>query len=167
MTKDEFLDKHYEMSVQAGMNQRYHQRYSTFFRRLDTAVKIVTAAAAVIGAILGAASMSETASELVVWSGFIVSVVTTISAVALNVVPFGNHERDHRDFFRQWTDIREDLDALLFDCGDTPSDHVVRELKKLDGKIHRICGQEPKPDDKLIDECFRAEIRSREPAKAA
>jgi hypothetical protein len=167
MTRDEFLDKQYELSVQAGMNQRYHQKYTRFWRRLDTAIKIITAAAAVVSAMLASATMVPNPDPRLMWGSLILAVVTTIAAVALNVLPFGGYEKDHRDLFRQWTDIREDLEALLFDCDGDPSPHNLCELKKLDAKAHRICGQEPSPNDKVIRLCFDAEQKSCQPAQAS
>jgi hypothetical protein len=126
-------------------------------------VKITTAAAAVVGVILSIATAGNSASPNLVWWSVALSIATTIAAVALNVLPFGNWEKEHRDLFRQWTDIREDLDALLFDCpaDGSPDVRTICDLKKLDAKIHRVCGQEPEGNRRFIAECYQSEVQSR------
>jgi hypothetical protein len=161
MTRDEFLDKQYHLSVQAGMNQRYHQKYATFWWRWDTIVRGSTAAAAVLGALISLASyMNQHSAGLSFWSAS-VSIVTAIIAVILNVVPIGSWEQSHRDLLRQWTDLREDIELLLYDCAGDPGAQILCDLKKLEAKMHRICGQEPAPDDTLLKTCYDAEERSR------
>jgi len=168
MNCDEFLDKQYEISVQAGMNQRYHQqRYATWWWRWDTSFKAATAALAVMGTMLSVAGLYR--ATLPEWNiaALVLSALSAIAAVILNVVPFGTWEQQHRDFLRQWTDLREDAEALLFECnGNQPNDFHIAELKKIDAKVHRLCGNEPSPDTKLLDKCYQSEKKSRQPAVA-
>ena len=57
MTRDEFLNKHYELSFHAGMNQRYHQSYATWWWHWDTWTKVTTAALAVTSAMLAVGAL--------------------------------------------------------------------------------------------------------------
>ena len=166
MTRDEFLDKQHSLSVQSGMNQRYHQIYSTWWWRWDTAAKITTAILAVSGAMLAVGATFETHPPLIDSVGVLVASAAALAAVILNVVPFGTWEQEHRDLLRQWTDLREDVECLLFECESEPAEHHVCELKKLDAKMHRICGEEPSPNNAVIQTCFNAETKSRQPAAA-
>ncbi len=167
MTREEFLDKQYELSFTAGMNQRYHQRYATWWWRWDTSAKIVTAILAVASAMLSVGAMfKEHPAELDLWALIVASLAAT-AAVILNVVPFGTWEQEHRDLLRQWTDLREDSESLLFECPNDPIEHHVGELKKLDSKLHRLCGDEPSPDVKLLDKCLKDEKKSRPQAADA
>lgn len=167
MTRDDFLDQQFKLSVQAGMNQRYHQAYATWWCIWDRLVKIVTAAAAVIGVMLSVATYGPQASVALSQAEIVLAIVTTIAAVALNVVPVGNWEQTHRDLFRQWTDLREDIDALLFDCEGEPDQHILCELRKLNAKIHRVCGQEPSPNTQKLKQFYNEEAASRLPTPAA
>ena len=90
-----------------------------------------------------------------------VASAAAVSALVLNVVPFGAWEKESRDFLRQWTDLREDVESLLFRCPGEPVEHHICELEKLDGKLHRLCGAEPSPNKDLLEECHRAEKQSR------
>lgn len=85
-----------------------------------------------------------------------------IGAVAINVVPFETWEQQHRDLFRQWTDLRGEVDALEFEACDPLSDSNLCEFKKLNAKMHRICGDEPHPNHRVLAACHRAEKRSRQ-----
>jgi len=167
MTRDDFLDKQYELSVQAGMNQRYHQRYATWYWQWDAGIKAVTAAAAVIGLALSIATAFPNSNPYLVGAEVFLAIVTTVAAVVLNVIPVGNWEQFHRDFFRQWTDLREELESLLYECQGEPDSPHIMQLQKLEGKMHRICGQEPSPNDNLIRICFEAEKKSRKAADEA
>lgn len=163
MTQDDFLDKQYELSVVAGMNQRYHQRYATFWWRIDTAAKIITAILAVIGAMLAvAATFKEHPESIDRWAVTIAS-LAAVAAVILNVIPFGTWEKEHRDFLRQWTDLRLDTEAILGECDGEPEHHHACEIRRIDAKRHGICGEEPMPNAKVLKECLKAEKESRTP----
>jgi hypothetical protein len=116
-----------------------------------------TAASAVIGAMLAVTSLYD--ATLPEWdvAGLVLAVVSAIVAVAMNLLPFGNWEKDHRDFMRQWNDLREDIETLRHDCIDNPSCVPSSVIKKLDAKMHRICGQEPSPNKAIIATCFKEE----------
>ncbi len=171
MNRTEFARHVFDMSVQAGMNQRYHQQLAAKWWFWDTAAKVSVAFAAVIGAVLSVATLIPKLDQWIIGTSVAVSIVAAFAAVTLNVLPFGTWEQGHRDLFRQWTDLREEVSTLEFDqCDDSLNDHAICELKKLEAKSHRICGQEPNPDDELIRLCYEAEVKSRQhavPEKAA
>jgi hypothetical protein len=162
MNTADFSTRRYELSVIAGMNQRYHQHeaYKQWWR--DTAAKIVTAVFAVLGLSLAIVS-AFSSSALVDGAGISVSLVAAIAAVFLNVVPYGTWEKDHVDCFRRWTDIREDVDSLEFEItdGSEPTKEAIARLRELEAKAHRICGSETLANQKLLDACQVAEEHSR------
>lgn len=144
------------------MNQRYHQRLAQWWRWWDFVAKVATAFLAVAGAMISVAALSEGHDPSIDAWGVFVAASAALAAVILNVAPFGGWEKEHLDLFRQWTDIREDSESLLFECPREPEPHQICNVQKLDAKLHRICGLEPSPNRKLLDECYRAEKRSRE-----
>lgn len=166
MNRQEFSDRQYRISIQAGMNQRYHHRWEVFWFRCDLAAKAATAVFAVIGAVLSVASIGDKPSAELVWSSVAFSLMASVSAVILNVLPFSSWERDHGELFRQWTDLREAVDDLEIVGESDPSADLAGELRKLTSKTHRICGQEKAPDLKILAECQAEEEKSRKPAAA-
>ena len=160
MTADEFQKKQYDLSVTAGMNQRYHQRRAGRFAWWDRGFRVGIGVLSAVSAGLAVAAANNSVSHVEGYSVAIAIVVAGIGAT-LNVLPFGDWEKSHVDLFRRWTDLREEVDALLYHTNGEPSAFVISRLKELDGKLHRICGMEPACKTKLLDECHRAEERSR------
>ena len=160
MTRDEFRDEQFRISVIAGMNQRYHQARVGFWSRWDRVIRIVVALLAVAGFTLATMALVVETSSLDL-SAVVVAGLAAFGAVVLNVVPLGNEELRHQDLFRRWTDLREDTDALLFDLNGRVTAAQVSQLKVLDAKVHRICGAEPARSRKLWSRCEREERNSR------
>jgi hypothetical protein len=160
MTTDDFLYKQYHLSVLTGTNQRYHQEYASWWIGADRAAKIVVGVLAIGGA---CASVVTASLESVRWdiAGIAVAVLAAIAGIVLNVLPFGDWASRHIALFQRWTDLREDVDALLFDLKGDPSAPIVERLKQLDAKVHRICGTEPAPKKSMLVRCQHDEERSR------
>jgi hypothetical protein len=97
----------------------------------------------------------------------IVASVAALAAITLNLLPLNQWATEHEALFRQWTDLRDDIDELLFDIYREPTPELIDRLRQLNGKVHRICGSEPGCDRRLLDQCFRDEVRSRAPANCA
>lgn len=161
MTRRELLQKQYELSVQAGTSQRYHQQCARFWWYFDFGAKVATAVFAVLALSLAIVSALVESAAADFW-GIVVSLAAAVAAIVLNVVPFGSWEQTHRDLFRQWTDFREDADALEHDVTGEPTPHDLCALSKLIARSHRICGQEVSPDDDRVKLCYEAEKRSRQ-----
>jgi hypothetical protein len=161
MTRDQFEDKQHHLSVTAGMNQRYHQNRQFLWTVWNRGIQIVVALLAVVGVCLAVAAFLVENWYVDIWSIAIASCAAGL-AVAMNILPFGDWAALHADFLRQWSDLREDVDALQFDLDSTVSDELLERLKKLDAKVHRICGSEPKPNDRLIKRHYNDEVLSRE-----
>lgn len=157
MTNEEFLDRQYHISVIAGMNQRYHQDRSSLFAWWDRGLKIAVGLLAVAGSVL-AFSGPE-------WLSILIACVAAAFAIVLNVVPVGDWHCHHVELFRRWSDLREEVDAMIFGIGENPSPDLIAHLRGLDAKVHRICGAEPKGDQTLIDKFFAQEEESRRPAR--
>jgi hypothetical protein len=163
MTRDDFEQKQYEISVCAGMNQRYHQHMARLWSWWDRGFRFSVGVLTVLGASF--AVVTAMTSE-VGWEAFalFISSCAAIVAVLLSVLPFGEWSGLHLEFFRRWTDLREDIDALMYDLTTEPSDDLVRRLSRLDAKVHRICGAEPGCNKDLLDKCNSEEIKSRTPS---
>lgn len=170
MTRDAFLKKRFHLSVTAGMNQRYHQHQAYRFWLLDTSAKILTAAfsflsfAAAIAAWLygptdGSGHFLDVTIDVV---GVGISFLAAIVAIILNVLPFASREKEHVDLFRQWTDLRESVEAIQHAIGEgEPSKRLVEELAELDAKHHRICGSEILANSTVWRRCENDERKSR------
>jgi hypothetical protein len=165
MNPAEFEQKQYEISVQAGTNQRYHQRRANYWLWWDRAVRIAVGIMAV-GAFSLSIVTAFTHPVLVDIASIAVAFTAASAAVALNVLPLGEWAAQHLDLFRRWTDLREDVDTILFDYGEEVTPEFVGRLKQLEGKAHRICGSEPECESNLYDQCFREELRSRQPRES-
>ena len=160
MTPDEFVNKQDHLSITAGMNQRYHQIKASKWTGWQRSVEITVGVVAVAGACLAVAALSyhSTAIDIV---SVVVASIAALFAVALNVLPFGDWAAKHADLFRRWTDLREEVDSLLFSSSDQPSDEATQRLQAIDGKIHRICASEPRCDEELLSQCYKKEMKSR------
>jgi hypothetical protein len=164
MTKAECLKQLYILSVTAGMNQRYHQHKWTHFGRNDKAIRVsvgIVAALSLVASVLGAANNWP---EVNITSA-VISGVGLIFAIWLNVSPAGEKELRHQGLFQQWSDLRIDVDTTrvrveaLEDEGQVPNEFIVR-LQDLTQK-NRINAQENAPDEKLLQNCYEKENKSR------
>lgn len=160
MTRDEFLDVQYRVSVTAGMNQRYHQAYTRFWMRWDRASRISVGVLAVGGAMLAVVTSVNTDAR---WLAASISIaaLAAVAAVTLNVVPLSDWALQSSDLFRRWTELREEVDALEFGVGEKPTASVVERLKQVSAKVHRIAAIEPAANEEFLLKCFKAEEASR------
>src|SRR5260370_25508840 len=95
MTKKELSTRYRDLDVTCGINQRYHQLLQWRFTWLDRIMKIAVGFLAALGFWFAIADRAP-------W-GFIVGLVSLFAALALNVIQFGEWDKDHLDLFRQWT----------------------------------------------------------------
>lgn len=160
MTKEQFKRAQYNFSVQSGMNQLYHQKVSGRWKWWDTTCKIAVGFLAVGGLCFSVAAVA-TGDLWLNATAISVASLSALGAVALNVLPFAEWSCRHNALFQRWTDLREDVDSLLFDFSGEPTQELITRLKLLDGRIHRICGTEPDFDELLRESCYDAEVRSR------
>lgn len=160
MTSEQFRDKQYEISVMAGINQRYHQSRAGHFAWRDRGFRISIGMLSAVAASLALITVKSTHPAWN-WVSMIIATLVAIIGTILNVFPFGDWERQHADLFRRWSDVREDVDGLLYDLDEEPSSYLVERLKNLEAKVHRICGIEPSCKKKLLEMCQKDEHRSR------
>lgn len=170
MNRDDFLHAQHVLSCIAGMNQRYHQIEADRLGTLDARWKIANAIAATLGLGFAVASLFISDTTLNV-TGVVLAAVTAVAAFVVNVSTFGERHSENVNFLRRWTEVREEVDDLLYRLGDRdPSEDDIKQLRRLDAKKHRISGDEPLADRDLLDACQDAEERSRgcglEPAVA-
>lgn len=160
-----FKDKQYQLSLMAGMNQRYHQERARIWTLLDRSFKIAVGILAVVGACMAVVTMFAIGLALDVTS-IVVASLAAFVAIVLNVLPFGEWASLHHGLFQRWTDLREDVDGLLFDLQGEPTSENWERLRQFDAKVHRINASEPGCNQKLLNECYASEERSRHPGKA-
>lgn len=160
-----FDDKQYHLSVTAGMNQRYHQARAHWWICWDRGCKILVGILAVAGAVLAFAPLFHAglAFDIV---GVVVACLAAVFAVILNVIPYAEWAGLHRELFQKWSDLREEIDSLLFEVNGEPTGKNFERLRQLDAKVHRICAAEPGGIKSLIDTCYAEEVRSRQPDKS-
>lgn len=166
MTKDNFLDKQYALSVMAGVNQRLHQHRASMWTTWDRICKIVVGVLAVAGVCV---SVAASTLHTLPWdiASIVVASLAAIAAIILNVLPLGDWASEHGALFQRWTDFREDVEDLLFRITDEITDDDVLRLRELEAKSHRICGAEPHCSDDKLRRLQAAEEKSRRPATAS
>jgi hypothetical protein len=140
MTRHEFLEQQLRISVTSGINQRFHQDRARYWSRWNQTVQIAVAALAVLGLCMSVGALTA-ANAWVDGASIFVAAMAAVVAIILNVSPIGDYAQDHRDLFRRWTDLREDIDAMLFDVEDEPEPHDVRRLRELDARLTEPAGQ--------------------------
>ncbi|MCA9139668.1 MAG: hypothetical protein KDB00_23005 [Planctomycetales bacterium] len=149
-------DEQNYMSVGAGMNQRYHQHMAEKWQRCDRGFRIAVGVLSTLGICLSSVSAVSDAQSLTAASLGVAAIATCV-AIVLNVFPFGEWSQSHATLFARWTDFREDIDQVKFMKATAQQDALAR----LQPKYHRLCGQEPPADKKLLDRCFEEEEASR------
>lgn len=166
MNRHDFEQKQYEISVQAGTNQRYHQDRAWLWTWLDRSCKIAVGVIAVIGVCLAIVTIFVQRSDWIAAS-VTAAALAALFAIALNVSPFGDWASLHIALFQRWTDLREDVDGLLYDLEGEPTRENMDRLRQLEAKAHRICGTEPSAKLELLVKYQADEERSRHPSSAA
>ena len=166
MTRDEYLDKQYVLSVTAGVNQRYHQHRASVWTTWDRICKIVVGVLAVAGVCL---SVATAAYKTDGWdiASIVVASLAAMAAIALNVLPLGDWASLHTALFQRWTDFREEVDDLIYRVKDTPNANDIDRLRELQAKCIRICGTEPHCKDGKLRKLQELEVKSRTPAPLA
>ena len=147
MTREEFEHKQYNLSVGAGMNQRYHQEYAARHELVRQLFVTVT---------IGLVCVSEDFPTQLRCALWLASVF-----IALALWEAG---RSYGEMFRRWCDYREQIDDLELETGVEATAEMVVNLKRAEAKFHRIGALEPAPNAKLLIECQKAEHKSRHPA---
>ena len=88
MTRQDFNLKVDDLSIDIGMNQRYHQKEAWQWWLCDTIAKIGTAIFAVAGLAMAIVVADAPTSEAAHRLGNLCSCCAAIGAIVLNVVPF-------------------------------------------------------------------------------
>jgi hypothetical protein len=163
MTKNQFLDRQYELSVMAGVNQKFHQGQIKHYADRDRYCKIAVGFLAVLGVCLCVVTATV---DGWFWDAvsILIASLAAAAAVALNVLPFGEWASGHHALFQRWTDLREDVDDLLYRVVDEPTPDDLARLRELSAKCHRICGTETHCDDGILQVLQDKEEKSRRPA---
>lgn len=161
MTPKEFHDKQLYISIGAGTNQRIYQHKASWWTGCDRACKIVVATLAVSSLCLSIWSVTPQGASWITTS-IVVSGMGALSAIALNVLPFGDWASRHNALHQRWSDLREDVDSMVFAVKGDPTQAQIAHLKDLDAKYHRICASEPKCRDALIKHYYAEEKQSRQ-----
>ena len=161
MNRGKFEQTQFELSVQSGMNQRYHQQREAFWSRLDKLCRSSVGVLAVLDAMFAGIAAYSHGSFWTPLSVF-VAILAALVAIVLNVVPLADNALHHGDLFRRWCDFREEVDLLEFEFADPPTNDLVERTKQLNSKMHRICGSEPAPNQDLLMKCYQDEMRSRQ-----
>jgi hypothetical protein len=161
MSPEEFRNKQLYISMGAGTSQRVHQDLADRWTRWDRIAKATMAAIAVVGLWISLESTKPEWAWLASYSTTL-SVVGLIAAIALNLLPFGDWAMRHISLYQRWCDMREDVDSLQYDIKKgEPSASLVKRLKELDAKYHRICASEPKCGEQLVLRHYDKEKSSR------
>lgn len=170
MRKNECLDRLYILSVTAGVNQRYHQYLWTVNRRSDRRIRITVGVVAILGLVSSLLADSKTFPASIQIFFDILSLILGITALAvaaaLNISSAGDKATEHRELFRRWSDLREEIDttelrvSYLQEEKEVPEEIDLR-IQELDAKKNRINAFEESPDTALLDDCLAKEEKAR------
>lgn len=159
MDREQFLDSAYDGSYIASFNQRYHTKMARFWAIADRSIRVVVGVLATIS--FGLTLASNSAVGVAVSVAFL----SALAAILVNVVPFGEWEKTHRDLFRRWTDLRQrwesaDIKARALESGPVPA-YLLDLAEELNTALHRIEAEEPAPKERLLHKCQAEENVSR------
>lgn len=164
MTKKDCFEKLEYLSFTAAMSQRYHQHQWTRFVKTDKCIRICVGVISLFSAISSLLSASMGLLVLSLISAFI-SVIALAVAIILNIYPAGEKGAYHRDLFRRWSDLRENVDGQIvlvegLDSNKVPGEIYLR-LRELTTKKERINSLEESPNEELLTKCYQAENLAR------
>lgn len=152
MTYYEYKHRLRELRVTCVMNLEYHHDLEDCYGRQDKNVRVAVGALAVIGLVLSVPGVSFPLSA------FAIAIVTTIAAVALNIISIGDREKTHGELFRLWSDMLADANREEFRTYENDEDgevHALRaeRLNDLCWKVSALSSREPVAQRKLLDHC--------------
>ncbi|HVV73550.1 MAG TPA: hypothetical protein VHI52_18900 [Verrucomicrobiae bacterium] len=125
VTSAEYQSHIWNLVRTCSINQRYHQRLEWWWKIADRTAKILVAVVAVAALVVTLLDEEWKPTEL--WLAGIAAVL----AIVLNVLPFGEYEKEHGEFFRAWSDIRIDTETLcLKTCEEPVSGHMLERLSE-------------------------------------
>ena len=163
MNKQTLENQIHELSVICGMNQRFHQKLQGRYERRDRILQVVLAGFTTLGLILSCVP-SETTGAISYWAGIVLSAVSVVLAVAVNIAPYSRIAAEHKALFVRWCDLRIAVDILAIrteaDARESIKEYVER-LVELSRWRESIDATEPPPDDALLSQCQVAEHHAR------
>lgn len=158
MDREQLLEVTFGGSYDASFNQRYHTKLSRLWAICDKGTRIAVGILATLSFGLAYAGSN---TSMAIWLAFL----SALTAILVNVIPFGEWEKTHRDLFRRWTDLRQRWEALEIKTERLPQekvpDHLLDLIEELNATSHRIEGGEPAPIKWLLERCQDEENLSR------
>ncbi len=156
----------FELSVTCGMNVRYHQAYEDFWGKWDRAVKVAVVILTVIGLLFSVPDFVSPVAAL------IVGIISATVALVLNVINFGDWEKEHAKMFRLWSDLRSDAELMEFKIaskeeGGTIQPHLVERIAEIRIKANNLHAAERMPNHSFLHTCYHDELRYRRSSSEA
>lgn len=166
--KDDLIKKLNNLSFTAAMNIRYHQYKWTKYSYIDKSIRIAVGIVAVLSVVASSMGSSDIKNILIANLSFLLSILSLIVAIVLNIAPVSDRETFHRDLFRRWSDLREEVDSeivrvesLDISGNEEGLNKFMNRLEDLTRKKNRINAFEDSPDDELLKKCYRQENKAR------
>jgi hypothetical protein len=158
-------DAVWALSEICGMNQRYHQYEVSYWTAWNTSITIVVAIVALLSFAFSLVSFLYRKQ----WAGItslVVSAISMVLAVILNISPTDANARFYSDMFRRWSDLRQEVDSLLVTAdaakkGEPSAPWIFDRYQELLAKKNSLNALEPAPDWQLLQRCQNEEERSR------
>lgn len=144
----------HDLKATAGMRCRYNQQLTWRWGWTNRAARILMLALAV-------ASVAALATDLAA----VVACLTVVAALALNVLPLGEHVQHHYSLFKQWSTFRRDVERLkartldLADGGAVPARYIER-WHELAADRCRLDALDPVSWPDLADRCREDEAEA-------
>ena len=157
MTYEKYRDKLHNLTFTAGMNCRYHQILEFRWSVWDKLIRVAIVVLALADVLLSALEVHYWALGVAVAAGLI--------AIVLNIIPFGDWEKQHGELFRLWNDLRSDVEleetkTCHNDEDHTVEAHCVERLIEIQNKSNALHSMEHASNAKLLLECFMAEEKA-------
>ncbi|MFI5113508.1 MAG: hypothetical protein ACHP7J_00085 [Terriglobales bacterium] len=140
----------YKMTMNCDANQRYHQILRWRWMVADKAAKILVAMFASLA--LGAVFLDEHWKPLEIT----VALIALVSAIVVNVAPFGEYEMAYERLFQGWSKLRKSVDLLHLKTEDNSLDadpHVVEQFHDLQNERNLLNAEETAPYRSLLAKC--------------
>lgn len=157
MTLEQVLDAIWQLSITAGMNQRYHQHLADQAASWDFLIKIAVAIITAIGAVVSVMSWQKPSAKPLGNASAALSVAGMLAAIVLNIAPSDATSKQHLDLFRRWSELRLDADALSVQFSDTQKESepsppfLITRYSELLAKKNNLNSLEPAPIRELLE----------------
>ena len=168
MNSDQLWESLTELSITAGMNQRYYQHMlgqsQGWSRTVDWIVIIATFAVFTVGLIAYFRPKRQIMgySCRIDWIALFFSGLTALLSLLLVATPSNRDVYYNASMYSAWSDLRKDIDAAIQDLDNISAEYARQRFRDLQLKKNALNERETAPADQtLLEKFLAAEEKSR------